>query len=48
MQGEFLRNVPSEEYAEAKANINLTAFKKPLPSLFLDFYSYVLNLNYSD
>jgi hypothetical protein len=48
MQGDFLRNVPCEEYLQSKSNIDLSSYKTPLPSLFIDFYSYVLNLNYND
>lgn len=47
-QGHFLRGLACEEYPDAKANIDFTSFYRPLPTLFVDFYSYVLNLNHAD
>jgi hypothetical protein len=47
-QGYFLRGLASEEYPDAKANIDFSAFYHPLPALFIDFYSYVVSLNHAD
>lgn len=44
----FLANIPTEDYLGAKTNLNINSFKRPLPSLFIDFYNYVISLNYSD
>lgn len=42
----FLNGVPIEDYLDAKAQIDLTAFQPALPSLLVDFYAYVVGLNY--
>ena len=47
-QGAFLRNVSVEDYQDKKANINFSRFERPMPALFIDFYSYVMGLNHSD
>jgi hypothetical protein len=47
-QGYFLRGTPSEDYSDSKANIDFSSFDHPFPCLFIDFYSYVVNLNHAD
>lgn len=47
-QGYFLRNIAREEFPDAKANIDFSSFYRPLPTIFVDFYSYVISLNHAD
>lgn len=44
----FLKKVGEEQLEESKMSLNLNELSKKMPTLFLDFYSYVLNLNYTD
>ena len=46
--GTFLENIDPEDYQEAKTNLNLTSYERPLPQQFIDFYNYVVGLNYTD
>jgi hypothetical protein len=47
-KGNFLKNVDSSEYESQKNSLNPKAVCPNLPQIFIDFYYYVMGMNYTD
>jgi hypothetical protein len=47
-QGNFLREKVPQEYKEEKLSLKIEQFAEGLPEPFVDFYHYVISLNYDD
>jgi hypothetical protein len=47
-EGNFLQDKSASEYLEVKLSENINEFGHNLPKALLDFYNYVISLNYKD
>lgn len=47
-QGDFISGISSNQYEEYKTSLDITKLSRKLPIIFVDFYKYVLSLNYHD
>lgn len=46
--GKFLEGKALEQFQEEKLSLKIENFAQGLPQIFVDFYNYVVNLNYSE
>ena len=47
-QGKLLKNQKPEEYEVSKSSLDPRSVCQHLPTIFLEFYYYVMSMNYTD